>query len=202
MAEAVVTVALAYLLGSFPTAYLLGKRLRNIDIRREGSQNPGALNAYRRLGKLAGVVVLAVDAGKGALALYIGSLLGAPDTALYFAAGAATLGHNFTPFTGFRGGKGGSIVLGLSAAMVWEITAISIGAGAVLFAVTRHPVRSVAGIFVVLNILTITTGQPAGLIALCLALSFVVAGTHVFRQYPQLVSGLKSREWRRITDVD
>lgn len=202
VAEAIITVGLACALGTFPTAYMLGRAVRSRDIRQEGSRNPGALNAYRVMGKRAGVLVLAVDAGKGALAIVAGRLLGAPETALYLAAGAAALGHNFTPFTGFRGGKGGATVLGISIATLWAISLISVGAGALFFALNRHPVRAVTVIFLVLNALTIATAQPAGVIVLCLALSLLVAGTHLHREYPRMLSALRRGDWCRLTEVD
>ena len=202
MVEAIIAVGLAYALGTFPTAYLLGKAVRSRDIRQEGSRNPGALNAYRVMGKRAGALVLAVDAGKGALAVVAGRLLGVPEIALYLAAGAAAVGHNFSPFTGFRGGKGGATVLGISVATLWAITLISVGAGALIFAISRHPVRAVAGIFLVLNALTIATAQPVGVVVLCLALSFLVAGTHLHREYPQMLSALRKGDWRHLTEAD
>ena len=136
--ESVVTVAIAFLLGSFPTAFLVGKYLMGIDIRSVGNRNVGALNTYRQMGKKAGLFVLVIDAGKGVLAIYAGRLLGAPDFVLFVAAFAATMGHNFSPFLGFRGGKGTAIVLGISAILLWQITAVTILFGAVTFAVTKH----------------------------------------------------------------
>ena len=200
--ESIITVALAFLLGSFPTAYVLGRRLKAVDMRTVGSRNPGALNAYRQLGKTAALLILVIDTGKGALAVFAGQRLGVPDTTLYFAAGVATLGHNFSPFLRFRGGKGAATVLGISAIMLWQITAVTIGFGALLFVATRHAVLSLTGVFLLLNALTIGTSQPLGAILLCLALSLVVAGTHVFRRYPQLLPAVRNRQWRSFMDVE
>ena len=200
--EAAITIGLAYLLGSFPAAYLVGRRLAGVDIRDLGTRNPGALNSYRQLGKAAGVLVLVIDTGKGALAIFIGQRLGAPDVALYVSAVVATAGHNFSPFLGWRGGKGGATVLGISAIMLWQFTAVSLGVGAVIFAATRHAVWSMTGIFLVLNGLTIGTSQGAGQIAVCLALSFLVAGTHVYRELPSLHSAVRNRRWRRLMTIE
>lgn len=200
--ESVVTVVAAYLMGAFPTAYLLGRWTKGTDIRLLGTENPGALNAYRQLGKAAGVLVLVVDTGKGALAIFVGQRLGAPDVALYLAALAATLGHNFSPFLRFKGGKGAAIVLGISAIMLWQITAVTVAFGVALFAVTRHAVWSLTGVFLLLNILTIATSQPVGQILLCLTLSSLVAGTHVFRRYPELVPAIRQRQWRRFMSIE
>lgn len=202
MTEIIVTLLLAFLLGSLPTAYLLGRYVKGIDIRKVGSKNPGAVNAARTLGKGLGLLVLIMDAGKGALAVFIGQRLGAAELALYASAVIATLGHNFSPFLGFRGGKGGATVLGISALMLWQITTITVVFGAVLFAVTRHPVWSLTGVFLLLNVLTIFTGQTLGLIVLCLVLSFIVAGTHLYRQHPSLIPAIRSGDWRRFMSED
>ena len=202
VAESAIVVAVAYLLGAFPTAYLVGRHLRRVDIRGVGSQNPGALNAYRQFGKAAGLAVLAIDTGKGASAIFLGQRLGVPDLALYLAALLATLGHNFSPFVQFRGGKGAATVLGISAIMLWQITAVTLVVGAVLFAVTRHAVWSLTAVFVLLNILTIATAQPVGQVVICLVLSFLVAGTHFFRQYPRLAPLVGQRQWRKFMRVE
>ena len=200
--ESLVVLPLSYLLGSIPTAYLLGRLVRDADIRRLGTENVGALNAYRELGRWIGAVVLVVDTGKGAFAIVIGRLLGAPDVTLYVASLLATLGHNFSPFAGFRGGKGGATVLGISAVMLWHLTAASLGVGLIVLALTRHAVWSLTAVFVALNALTIGTGQPIGQIIICLVLSFVVAGTHVLRQRPEIVPAVMRRDWRRLMSIE
>ncbi len=100
----------AFCAGSFPTAYLAGKYFGNIDIRRHGSGNVGATNAFRVLGKKIGGVVFLIDFLKGYLpALFLSSVL-APamprGEAALLVGLAAILGHIFTPFLKFRGGKG------------------------------------------------------------------------------------------------
>ena len=200
--ESLVVLPLSYLLGSIPTAYLLGRLVRDADIRRLGTENVGALNAYRELGRGIGAVVLVVDTAKGACAIVIGRLLGAPDVTLYAASLLATLGHNFSPFAGFRGGKGGATVLGISAVMLWHLTAASAGAGLIVLVLTRHAVWSLTAVFVALNALTIGTGQPIGQIIICLVLSFVVAGTHLLRQHPEIVPAVMRRDWRRLMSIE
>jgi glycerol-3-phosphate acyltransferase PlsY len=200
--ETATTLALAYLMGALPTAYLLGRYLRRVDIRGLGTENVGALNAYRQLGRGLGAVVLAVDTGKGAAAVLLGQALGAANEALYFAALLVVLGHNFSPFVGFKGGKGGATVLGISAVMLWQITAITVGVGAILFAVTRHPVWSMTGVFVLLNALTIGTSQSLGQILICLVLSSMVAGTHFLRRYSQILPAVRRRDWRMFMSIE
>ena len=202
MIESIAAIALAFLLGSFPTAFVLGRLLHRTDVRQHGSGNPGALNAYRQLGKAAGLLVLAIDAGKGALALFIGERIGAPNFAIYVAAVAIVLGHNYSPFLGFKGGKGAATALGISVFVLWKLTVIAAGVGAIVFLVTRHPVWTMTEVFVALNALTIGTGQTLGLIVVCLILTFVVAGTHFSRQYPQLISAIRQRQWRRFMSIE
>jgi glycerol-3-phosphate acyltransferase PlsY len=94
----------AYLLGTFPTALLVGRR-EGRDPTREGSGNPGASNTFRTMGRRAGAVVLAGDVAKGALAAGLGLATG--NRAVGVACGlAAVVGHVFPATRGFRGGKG------------------------------------------------------------------------------------------------
>lgn len=197
MIENVGIPMLAFFLGAMPTAYLAGRMVGDVDIRAVGTGNAGALNAYRQLGRRAGLVVMAIDTGKGAVALAIGMLAGVPDVVLYISAVVAALGHNFSPFTGLRGGKGGATVLGMSMLMVWQLTLISIAVGAVVYLFARHSVLALTAIFVALNALTAGLGQPIGVVCTCLALSIVVVVTHVLRTYTNLLPAMRRGEWRQ-----
>ena len=124
----ITTIVLAYLLGSIPTGFLVGKA-RGIDIRTMGSGNIGATNVFRYFGTVAGVLVLAVDALKGFIAValltrLVWHALGKSGTAnereaLEIVAGlAAILGHNFTCWLRFKGGKGIATSAGVLVALV------------------------------------------------------------------------------------
>jgi glycerol-3-phosphate acyltransferase PlsY len=101
----------AYLIGSIPSGYLVG-RARGVDLRKEGSGNIGATNALRVLGKKWGYLVFAGDIFKGWLSVTLGYVFGyhyAPDQAVIIAIIAAlfaVIGHNFPVWLGFQGGKG------------------------------------------------------------------------------------------------
>ncbi|WP_338450874.1 glycerol-3-phosphate 1-O-acyltransferase PlsY [Niallia oryzisoli] len=95
---------LAYVIGSFPTALIVGRVFFNIDIREHGSNNPGATNTLRVLGKRAAIFVLLVDVGKGALAASLPFLFHIDMNPLYPGL-IAVIGHCFPVFAGFRGGK-------------------------------------------------------------------------------------------------
>jgi acyl phosphate:glycerol-3-phosphate acyltransferase len=142
----VVAALLAYLLGSIPTGYLAG-RLRGVDIRQSGSGNIGATNVMRVLGKPAGIIVLIIDGLKGyAACAWVADLVlrwfpthAGEDMALRITAGlAAILGHNFTCWLKFRGGKGIATSAGVLAALVPGALIIIVAIWALVFAFTRY----------------------------------------------------------------
>ena len=103
-----IAALVAFLLGSIPTGYILA-RARGVDIRKVGSGNIGATNVLRHLGKPAGITVLLIDALKGFVACKYPFTMQAPidEQLLSMLAGVcAILGHNFTPWLKFKGGKG------------------------------------------------------------------------------------------------
>ena len=110
----------AFWLGAIPTAYLVTRAVKGLDIREHGSGNVGATNAFRVLGRGWGLFVFAVDFLKGAApALLIGYFFLENTSVDFFAllAGcAAILGHIFSPFLGFKGGKGVATGSGVIAA--------------------------------------------------------------------------------------
>lgn len=103
---AIAGVAIGYLIGTFPSADLIGRLATRgrLDIRSEGSGNPGGLNSMRVLGARWGVLVIALDAAKGALAGFLGLLVG--DAAAYAAGTASIAGHVWPVWSRFRGGRG------------------------------------------------------------------------------------------------
>ncbi|MEZ4653985.1 MAG: glycerol-3-phosphate acyltransferase [Candidatus Eisenbacteria bacterium] len=100
---------LSFLLGSIPSGLWLGRAVRGIDVREHGSGNLGATNVYRTLGPRWGISVLLLDAAKGVGAVLVSRAVGGTANPVLLGLlgmiGAA-LGHMFTPFAGFRGGKG------------------------------------------------------------------------------------------------
>ena len=95
----------AYLLGSVPTAYILVRLAKGIDIRQVGTGNVGALNTFQQVGIWGGLMVLVVDAGKGALSSLAPSWAGAPEWTVFLTTPLVVAGHNWPVFLGFRGGK-------------------------------------------------------------------------------------------------
>jgi glycerol-3-phosphate acyltransferase PlsY len=114
---AALVVAAGYLLGSLPFGYWAG-RLRGIDLRLAGSGNTGATNVMRVLGLKIGIPVMALDIGKGAVAVLIAQGLSDNELVWVFAAAAAVTGHMYPLFLGFKGGKGVATGAGTMLALV------------------------------------------------------------------------------------
>lgn len=136
-----IAIILSYLVGSIPTGLLIGRWLRGIDLREHGSGNLGATNAFRVLGKKVGVTVLFLDVLKGlAPVVLLPELLGMRATAgQEMAIGAAAiLGHIYSIWVGFRGGKGVATSLGVFLAIATGETIILLIIGAVVIASTGY----------------------------------------------------------------
>jgi glycerol-3-phosphate acyltransferase PlsY len=135
----VLSISIAYLLGSIPFGYLLVRLFRREDVRRQGSGNIGATNVARSGGAKLGAVTLVLDVGKAYLAVEIARHLapGAYDV-MVAAAMAAVLGHIFPPWLGFRGGKGVASALGVFLALTWPSAVGILLVFAVVFALTRY----------------------------------------------------------------
>lgn len=102
----IIGYALAFLLGSIPTAYWYAKYVHKIDIRKEGSGNIGATNSLRVMGKKAGAIVLIIDLLKGLIPTLVAKKLNYPIENVLAIGSFAVLGHLYSPFVGFKGGKG------------------------------------------------------------------------------------------------
>jgi glycerol-3-phosphate acyltransferase PlsY len=117
---------IAYLVGSFPTAFLVVRRQANIDIRSAGSGNVGALNSYEvTRSRWVGVIVLVTDFAKGSVAVLLARMLfGGQEGAVFTAAACVVLGHVASPWIGFRGGRGLATGAGALALIAWPAIAL------------------------------------------------------------------------------
>jgi len=109
----VIALICAYLLGSLPSAYLMARFRKGIDIRGVGSKSMGAMNVFYKVGFAEGIVVLALDIGKGAAAIALARCLGVPMIVELFAGVAAVIGHSYPVWLKFRGGRGGATTIGI-----------------------------------------------------------------------------------------
>ncbi len=192
MTELVLGLLIGFLCGSIPTGYLVC-RAKSIDIREYGSGNIGATNVARTLGRRAGALVLALDILKGFAPAYVSARYGLSPGML--AALGAVLGHTFTPFLRFKGGRGVATALGavlglmplagLLCVVVWL---------AVLFLTRYVSVSSMTAALTLplwvygLGRLTATSSRPR------LILAWVLAVLVIVRHLPNMKRLWKGRE--------
>jgi glycerol-3-phosphate acyltransferase PlsY len=134
-----VSISVAYLLGSIPFGYLLVRIVRKQDIRAQGSGNIGATNVARSGAKGLGLATLLLDLGKGLAAVLLARHLapGSFDVAVA-AAVAAVVGHVFPVWLGFKGGKGVATALGVFLALTWPAALAILAVFVVVFWLTRY----------------------------------------------------------------
>ncbi len=162
-----VAAVVGYLLGSIPTGMVVARVYRNVDLTAHGSGRTGATNVLRTLGSGAAAVAFAGDFLKGLLAVLAVKYVIAPDSswADLIAAAAAVLGHSYSVFIGFKGGRG--VVTGFGATLVAApvLILIAFGIGILLVVVTRYvSLGSVVGAVLgglLMCWLAYITGDPA-----------------------------------------
>lgn len=135
----ILLLAFAYVIGSIPTALVMGHRLAGVDVRHTGDGNMGARNVSRTFGTRAGVLVALVDFAKGALPVALTASLGYPLSWQMAAGVCAVLGHDFPVFAQFAGGQGLSTTCGVFFVLLPLETAIGMLLWAVLYALMHHP---------------------------------------------------------------
>lgn len=177
-----------YLLGSFPSAVVVGLILRGEDIRRRGSGNPGTANALRVLGFLPGLIIFVLDAGKGLLAVELAASCLGPAHA-WPAGLAAVVGHIFPLYAGFRGGKGLATGAGVIIRLFpWALGAfLPVWAGIYLWRRHVPPASCVAVMAVAVLALILLPPGPASIVCLGCILIFL-------RHWPEVRRGKKTGE--------
>ena len=124
MMEYILTGVLAYLIGSIPSGLILGKLFWHTDLREHGSHNIGATNAWRTLGKVPGIIIFIADSFKGQAGVLLGGMLVGTPFAAVIGGLFAIIGHSFSLFLRFRGGKGVATSLGVLTMLMGTVTFI------------------------------------------------------------------------------
>jgi len=140
----------AYLLGAIPFGLIISRRMANVDIRQHGSGNIGATNVFRTLGTRLGLITAMLDLGKAALAVWLGMLIIGNDAfmvagydihmqfAQCLAAIMVMVGHNWSAYIGFKGGKGVACFLGGLLVINWMVALVGLAAGIIVVLATRY----------------------------------------------------------------
>ncbi|MCL2475131.1 MAG: glycerol-3-phosphate acyltransferase [Chloroflexi bacterium] len=192
----ITVIIVGYLLGSFPSAYLMGRIVKKIDIRQVGSKNMGAMNSMYNLGFGAGLLVLLMDAAKGALAIIFGLFFAEDLLIAYLCGFMAVIGHNFPVWLNFKGGKGGATVVGI----VCYLCPLAILFAIVLFGIltwmTKWPTISYGIALLLFPLISLIIGQEA---ILTWGLLFFVLIPYIF-YIPRLVQVYQgyNGDWKRI----
>jgi len=177
MALAVLLV-LSYLIGAFPSAIVIGRLLKGIDIRQHGSGNAGATNAWRVLGWRGGLPVAVIDVAKGAAAaagiarLPLGPLPLNLEVVAILCGFAAVIGHVFPVYTGFRGGKGVATAVGM------------------LIAIASVPASCALGVFLLVLFLSGVVSLGSILAAWAIPVSALLLDMFTRLDYSPLLIGL------------
>lgn len=193
----IATLAASYVFGATPFGYLAG-RMRGMDIRQHGSGNIGATNAFRVLGKPTGITVFVLDFLKGLLPVLIAAqLLPEAPLAPLLAGIGAILGHNFTFWLGFRGGKGIATSAGVLLALLPVAMMVGLVIWFILFFSTRYvAVASIAAAITIPIVTALRDGENRPL----LVFSIAVAILAIVRHRPniqRLITGTENRFHRK-----
>jgi acyl phosphate:glycerol-3-phosphate acyltransferase len=176
---AILSVVIAYLLGSIPFPYIIGK-WRKVDVRRVGDKNVGTFNVFRHGGTAAGILTLVADVGKGALAIIVAKLLSGNELVVFAAGIATVIGHNWPVFLHFRGGRGLAVIIGALLALVPIEMLIAAAVSLLVLYYTRNTVWFGVAMFIPLILLEILFKERLSLIIYSIALPCLVGLAHLF----------------------
>ncbi len=198
--KVVISLVVSYLLGALPTAYIWGRWFKKVDIRQMGSGNVGATNAFRVLGKQAGIFVLLIDILKGILATTVMPWLFQIDNVWWLMALALTavIGHVWTVFLSFQGGKGiatslGSLIgLAISLPLLRLPLLITLGAWIVIFLIFQYVSLASIVAALVLPCTMVILGLSLELVALGIIFCIIL----IFRHRPNIKRLITGKETR------
>ena len=169
-------VLLAYLIGSIPMAYLMGRSLKRIDIRRYGSGNVGTSNIWVHVGKRAAFPLAAFDIlVKGAFPVYLAQELGASGWIVVMAGLATVAGHNWSLYLKLTGGRGITVTLGVLLVLAWKVLVPLVLVALVGWLISRSNALWVGISMVLIPVWSVVFGEPLSVTILCVALLLIAA---------------------------
>jgi glycerol-3-phosphate acyltransferase PlsY len=193
-----VCTAAGYLLGSLPFGWLFA-RARGVDIFAVGSKSCGATNVRRALGPAAGNIVFLLDAVKGAVAAGWPNAAGATLWGGLVGLGGALLGHSFSCFTGFRGGKGVATCAGGFLVLMPAVTLIAAAVWTALFFATGYVSLASIAAAVAIPTAAVFLGEPAALVGAGALIGAFVVFRHR-SNIRRLIDGTENKAGRRARD--
>lgn len=188
---------LAYFFGSIPSGVWIGKTFKGIDIRTVGSKNSGATNAYRNLGAVYGIMTLVIDALKGYLPLLVASKMGVSEKYIVVIGLIAILGHSFSCFLNFKGGKGVATSLGVFLFLAPKAIGIATLGFLIVVFFTRYVSLSSITAAIILPIMTMILPAKDGVDKFTLSILSVFIGVFVIYKHKtnitRLLNGTESK---------
>ena len=177
MTDVLIVIA-SYIIGLFPSAYVAGRLLKSVDIRKLGDRNAGAANVYRNISHRAGMAVLAADIGKGVIAVLVAQAV-ASQPIVFLCGVAVVAGHNWPVFLRFKGGRGLAATIGVLLALLPIAMTILLATCALPFLKTRNLVITGSILFAPLPVLAWQLGASGGLILYSVALPCLAGLMHL-----------------------
>ena len=177
MPESVLLILSAYLVGAIPSAYLIARYLKGIDIRRYGSGNAGATNVMVHVGAVTGFTLGTFDClVKGTLPVVVGRLLDVPLGVQVSAGLVAVVAHNWSPFMRLTGGRGVATAIGLVVGfLLWqEILVLTVVMGVIGRLVYRDTGLWTFVAMIALPVLTFVFDRPVEIVAMSVSIAIIL----------------------------
>lgn len=190
----------SYLVGAVPVAYLAGRLLRGIDIREYGSGNIGPSNVWQNVSRPAVVPVGLAEIGQGLLGILVAKAADQSLTVQVLAGLAALLGHNWSPYLGFVGGRGVGHAIGFMLVLSWP--ALGAFTGISLVGVALRAVPQLVGLGIVVTpLVALAAGQAPEIVAGLAGMAVLIVAKRLLGNRWSLPSGAVLRN-RLLYDRD
>lgn len=180
VALVLLVIAIAYLLGSIPSAYIVGRLMKGIDMREAGDGRLGAAAVRRRVGLAGSLIVGLMDLTKGAMAVLLAQRLGLPLSAVLIVGLAVVVGHNWSVFLHFKGGKGALTTYGVLALLMFWQFLIALSLAGISYLLTHKTGMSTGILLVFLSLINLLSGGLILLTILPILISVPMVLKHIF----------------------
>ncbi len=188
----ILILSACFVLGSVPFGLVFGLIFAQKDIRNFGSGNIGATNVLRVVGKIPALLTLICDSGKGAFAIWFASQMGL-DEYLAFGGGIITiLGHCYSVFLKFKGGKGVATSFGVILMQVPEIGLMGLGVWLIIFGWTRYSSLSAISAFAIMPILALFLNETLHIMPE-IVIGLVILSWFVISRHKENIIRLKNK---------
>ena len=159
MINEVIAIILGYIIGSIPSAYIIGRLMGKIDVRQEGDGRISAAAVHRKLGVVPFVLVVIMDVGAGVLAVLIAKMLTESLIAVLIAGFASVVGHNWSVFLKFKGGLGATTIYGVLVSLVWWQLLATAAIAFILFLIMKRKKSGLSTAILIIGLSVILLAQ-------------------------------------------